>query len=39
MFSTMQTLAAQSSTLAITRDALLPKLLLGEIEASEIFEG
>lgn len=39
MFSTMQTLAAQSSTLAITRDALLPKLLLGEIEASGIFEG
>ena len=34
IFSMMQTLAAQSSTLAITRDALLPKLLLGEIEAS-----
>ncbi|MFO1346418.1 MAG: restriction endonuclease subunit S [Rhodocyclaceae bacterium] len=39
MFSMMQTLAAQSSTLATTRDALLPKLLLGEIEASGIFEG
>lgn len=39
MFSAMQTLAAQSSTLAITRDSLLPKLLSGEIEASGIFEG
>ena len=39
IFSMMQTLAAQSSTLATTRDALLPKLLSGEIEASGIFEG
>jgi type I restriction enzyme S subunit len=39
VFSMMQTLAAQSSTLATTRDALLPKLLSGEIEASEKFEG
>ena len=39
MFSMMQTLAAQSSTLATTRDALLPKLLPGEIEASGTFEG
>lgn len=31
MFSMMQTLAAQSSTLAITRNALLPKLLSGEV--------
>ena len=38
-FSMMQTLAAHSSTLATTRDALLPKLLSGEIEASGIFEG
>ena len=38
-FSMMQTLAAHSSTLAATRDALLPKLLSGEIEASGIFEG
>ncbi len=39
IFSMMQTLAAQSSTLATTRDVLLPKLLSGEIEASETFEG
>jgi len=39
IFSMMQTLAAQSSTLAITRDALLPKLLSGEIEASGTLEG
>lgn len=39
IFSMMQTLAAQSSTLAATRDALLPKLLSGEIEASGTFEG
>ena len=39
IFSIMQTLAAQSSTLAITRDTLLPKLLSGEIEASGTFEG
>lgn len=39
IFSMMRTLAAQSSTLATTRDALLPKLLSGEIEASGIFEG
>ncbi|MCK2089031.1 restriction endonuclease subunit S [Thauera aromatica] len=38
-FSMMQTLAAQSSTLATTRDALLPKLLSGEIEASRTVEG
>jgi len=39
IFSMMQTLAAQSSTLATTRDALLPKLLSGEIETSGTFEG
>lgn len=39
IFSMMQTLAVQSSTLATTRDALLPKLLSGEIEASGTFEG
>ena len=39
MFSMMQTLAAQSSTLATTRDVLLPKLLSGEIEASGKLEG
>lgn len=39
IFSMMQTLAAQSSTLATTRDALLPKLLSGEIEAPGTFEG
>lgn len=39
IFSMMQTLAAQSSTLATTRDALLPKLLSGEIEASGTLEG
>lgn len=39
IFSMMQMLAAQSSTLATTRDALLPKLLSGEIEASGTFEG
>ncbi len=39
IFSIMQTLAAQSSTLAITRDTLLPKLLSGEIEAFGTFEG
>lgn len=39
MFSMMQTLAAQSSTLATTRDTLLPKLLSGEIEASGTIEG
>lgn len=39
IFSMMQTLAGQSSTLATTRDALLPKLLSGEIEASGTFEG
>ena len=39
IFSMMQGLAAQSSTLADTRDNLLPKLLSGEIEFSEILEG
>jgi type I restriction enzyme S subunit len=39
VFSMMQILAAQSSTLATTRNALLPKLLSGEIEASGTFEG
>jgi type I restriction enzyme, S subunit len=39
MFSMMQTLAAQSKTLATTRDALLPKLLSGEIESFGTFEG
>ncbi|WP_435751067.1 restriction endonuclease subunit S [Thauera sp. AutoDN2] len=39
IFSMMQTLAAQSSTLATTRDVLLPKLLSGEIETSGTFEG
>jgi type I restriction enzyme S subunit len=39
IFSMMQTQAAQSSTLATTRDALLPKLLSGEVEASGTFEG
>ncbi len=38
-FSMMQTLAVQSSTLATARDALLPKLLSGEIEASGNIEG
>ena len=32
IFSMMQTLAAQGSTLATTRDTLLPKLLSGEID-------
>jgi len=39
IFSMMQTLAAQSSTLATTRDTLLPKLLSGEVEASGTIEG
>jgi type I restriction enzyme, S subunit len=39
IFSMMQMLTAQSSTLATTRDTLLPKLLSGEIEASGTFEG
>lgn len=39
IFSMMQTLAAQSSILATTRNALLPKLLSGEIETSGKFEG
>ncbi len=39
IFSMMQTLAVQSSILSTTRDALLPKLLSGEIEASGTFEG
>lgn len=38
-FSMMQTLAAQSLTLVTTRNALLPKLLSGEIEAPGTFEG
>jgi len=39
IFSMMQALAAQSSTLADTRDNLLPKLLSGEVELSETLEG
>ena len=39
IFSMMQTLAVQSTTLATTRNTLLPKLLSGEIEASGTFEG
>lgn len=39
MFSMMQTLAAQSLSLATTRDTLLPKLLSGEVEASGIVGG
>jgi type I restriction enzyme S subunit len=39
IFSMMQTLAAQSSTLATTRDTLLPKMWSGEIDASGTFEG
>jgi len=39
IFSMMQTLAAQNSTLATTRDTLLPKLLSGEVEASGTIEG
>ena len=37
IFSMMQTMAAQSSTLATTRDTLLPKLLSGDIDASGSF--
>lgn len=39
IFSMMQILAAQSATLATTRDTLLPKLLSGEVEASGTLEG
>ncbi|MEN5162525.1 restriction endonuclease subunit S [Achromobacter kerstersii] len=39
IFSMMQALAAQSSTLADTRDNLLPKLMSGEVEFSETLEG
>lgn len=39
IFSMMQALAAQSLILAATRDTLLPKLLSGELETSEIVEG
>jgi len=39
IFSMMQALAEQSSTLADTRDNLLPKLLSGEVELSESLEG
>jgi type I restriction enzyme S subunit len=39
IFSMMQTLATQSSTLATTRDTLLPKLLSGEVDASGTVEG
>ncbi len=39
IFSMMQALAAQSSTLADTRDNLLPKLLSGEVDLSETLEG
>lgn len=39
IFSMMQTLATQSASLAATRDALLPKLLSGELEVSETTGG
>ncbi|MBD9378120.1 restriction endonuclease subunit S [Pseudoxanthomonas sp. PXM04] len=39
IFSMMQALTEQSSTLADTRDNLLPKLLSGEVELSESLEG
>lgn len=39
MFSMMQTLASQSTTLAKTREALVPKLLSGAIEVPEALEG
>ncbi len=39
MFSMMQTLAAQNSSLTTTRDTLLPRLLSGEIEAFGPLEG
>lgn len=39
IFSMMQALAAQSLTLTVTRDTLLPKLLSGELETSETVEG
>ncbi|MGN5594871.1 restriction endonuclease subunit S [Stutzerimonas nitrititolerans] len=39
IFSMMQALAEQSSTLADTRDNLLPKLLSGEVDLSETPEG
>ena len=39
IFLMMQKLAAQSVTLASVRDALLPKLLSGEIEVSGLDEG
>lgn len=38
IFSMMQALTGQSSTLADTRDNLLPKLLSGEVELSELLE-
>jgi type I restriction enzyme S subunit len=38
IFSMMRTLASQCSTLAENRDALLPKLLSGEVDASEAAE-
>ena len=37
IFSMMRTLAAQGSTLATTRDTLLPKLLSGEIDTCGLF--
>lgn len=39
IFSMIQTMAAQSATLAITRDILLPKLLSGEVEVTGMLEG
>ncbi|MDV3435662.1 restriction endonuclease subunit S [Stenotrophomonas sp. C2852] len=39
IFSMMQALTEQSSTLADTRDNLLPKLLSGEVEIYESLEG
>lgn len=39
IFSMIQTLAAQSSTLVTTRDTFLPKLLSGEVEVSGTIEG
>lgn len=38
IFSMMQTMAAQSATLATTRDTLLPKLLSGVVEVSGTLE-
>lgn len=39
IFSIIETLAAQSLTLATTRDTMLPKLLSGELDTSDLLEG